>query len=57
MFLFVFSFCYASFTFQDVCGKAMEFLLIISKMSGELKNVLPYFFMIFLFGLALGLLE
>jgi len=45
---------YVSFTFQDVCDRAMEFLPVIIEVGGGL-NILPYSSLMFLIGLALGL--
>jgi len=46
---------YVNFSFQDVFGKAMEFLPTIIEMGGGLQNALPYICTTFLIGLALGL--
>ena len=51
----LFALGYVSITFQDIYGKAMEFLPKIIDLGGGIQNVLPYSSTTFLIGLALGL--
>jgi len=46
---------YVSITFQDIFGKAMQFLPKIIEIGGPVQNALPYISTTFLIGLALGL--